>query len=89
MRKLVSIIFIIATFVLMCNFALGNTADNKNNVYYQVHYIQSGDTLWDIAMQYSKNNTDINSYIKEIKEFNQMKNDHINSGENIIIPVHE
>ena len=73
MRKLVFIILFIVTFVLMCTFASGNTAHNKTNVYYQVHYIQSGDTLWDIANEYSHPDTDINTYLKEIKSFNKMK----------------
>ena len=89
MRKLVFIVLFTATFVLMCTFASGSTSRKENNVYYKIHYIKSGETLWDIACLYSNNDTNINSYIKEIKEFNKMKSDNINSGQNIIIPIHK
>lgn len=89
MRKFVFIVLFITTFVLMCTFASGNTAHKENNVYYEIHYIKNGDTLWDIACLYSQEGTDINSYIDEIKDFNKMKNNTINSGENIIIPIHK
>ena len=87
MRKLVFLVLLIISVVLFCGFASGNTAYIESNIYYEVHNIKSGDTLWDIALLYS-DGSDVNSYVEEIMSFNNMKNQNIQAGHNIIIPVH-
>ena len=62
MRKFVFIVLFVTTFVLMCTFASGNTAHKEDDVYYEIHYIKNGDTLWDIACLYSQEGTDTVSY---------------------------
>ena len=88
MRKLVFIVLLISSVVLIGTFASGNTTNSKQNTYYEIHYIKSGDTLWDIAKLYS-NSDNISAYVDEIMTFNHMKNPNIQSGQNIIIPVHK
>ncbi len=88
MRKLVFIVLLISSVVLIGTFASGNTTNSEQNTYYEIHYIKSGDTLWDIAKLYS-NSDNISAYVDEIMTFNHMKNPNIQSGQNIIIPVHK
>ena len=89
MRKLV---FIITSFVFILSiavFALGGTYTENPQVIYQVHKIQYGDTLWNIAENYSFGNINTKEYVKEIMEFNNMENDRIIQGQNIIVPVYK
>lgn len=58
-------------------------------VMYHSHYVESGETLWDIANEYS-NDKDIQAYIAEICNINQIDNkDDIQYGTYIIVPIYE
>lgn len=66
-------------------------ADSKNKMpsqykYYTSIQVQPGDTLWDIAGEYTLG-TDITKeeYIQEICEMNQMNQDEIYSGDYIVV----
>ncbi|MCJ7856176.1 LysM peptidoglycan-binding domain-containing protein [Lachnospiraceae bacterium NSJ-143] len=89
MRKLVFVILMFLSCVLIVNLASGKTSHKESDIVYEIHEIKSGDTLWDIAGLYKYNDCSTSQYVKEIMEFNNMKNDKIISGQNIIIPVHK
>lgn len=52
--------------------------------YYKSITIQPGDTLWTIAQEY-KGTTDTDSYVKEIKQLNGMKNDCLKESQKLMI----
>lgn len=58
--------------------------------YYKSIEVFKGDTLWSIAKENfdSEHYKNIPEYVKEIKEMNAMKSDHIVSGSCLIIPYY-
>lgn len=67
------------------------SADNNANHSKQVVSIriEQGDTLWDIAKEYmTKECSDINEYIKEIKLSNGLQTDTIHEGRYLIVPYY-
>lgn len=51
--------------------------------------IESGDTLWSIAQEYITDEyRNINAYIKEIKDVNNLSSDTIHAGNYLIIPYY-
>jgi len=66
----------------------------KNKAYssvYQTSYTEvkvvEGDTLWNIALNYLPEKTDVRKMVYDIKEFNEMKDFYIYPGDRIKIPV--
>ena len=54
--------------------------------YYKTIEIESGDSLWSIAKEYSENSgLSIRDYIKEIKTINCMGSDRIQAGDSITV----
>lgn len=53
--------------------------------YYKSICVESGETLWDIALKYHPDAYGINSYIDDIKHINHMQSDTVYSGQNIIV----
>lgn len=57
--------------------------------YYTTIQVQKGDTLWKIAKTYITDDyTDLNAYINEVREINQLTNDQIRYGQYITIPYY-
>jgi LysM repeat protein len=86
----------IITTVVLCVFAISistqasgleRTAQYK---YYKSIEVSKGDTLWSIAAENfdTEHYKNIQEYVKEIKEMNAMKSDHIMSGSCLIIPYY-
>lgn len=51
--------------------------------------VECGDTLWDIAAQYSDEHyNSVYQYIREMKELNGLTSDSIHAGAKLIIPVY-
>ncbi|MNP05774.1 Cell division suppressor protein YneA [compost metagenome] len=48
--------------------------------------VQSGDTLWEIAVNEKPNNMDTRVYIKELKQLNGMSNGNIMAGDVLMLP---
>ncbi len=46
-----------------------------------------GDTLWDLAVLYHKEGTDIRSYVAMIAEMNQLENQPLQPGDTLRIPL--
>ncbi len=85
--------FIALTLVLitvLANFALGfSTASSLTVPQYEEIKIQSGDTLWDIASQYTDNSRDIRASIHEICQINDISASELYAGMTILVPVHQ
>lgn len=77
------------TFLLIFHFTPQNTqADSEPKAptykYYTSIRVSSGDTLWDIAKEYS----DISSYIAEVREINHLSSNQITDGMYLCIPYY-
>ena len=55
--------------------------------YYTSVIVESGDTLWDIALEYYQDNnySDVRDYIKELKQLNNMTDDTLISGRKLVV----
>lgn len=60
--------------------------DSGLNKYYKTIDIQSGDTLWSIALVNSEGYGSINDYIIEVKELNSIGDGNITAGMKLLIP---
>lgn len=55
---------------------------------YETVYVRSGDTLWTIAETYKPKHKNLQSFLHEIKECNQMTDAMVYSGTTLLIPVY-
>lgn len=65
----------------------GKNSVEAENITYVEYYVQTGDTLWDIAKAYSNNNVDLREFIREIEEKNQITGAFIYSGDMLLVPT--
>lgn len=56
---------------------------------YEPYIIRSGDTLWDIAKEFTPEDRDCRDTIAEIEEVNDIENSTIYAGQVIIVPIYE
>ena len=91
MKKYLVMVFI-CVMVLSCFFGktlvMANVEESSEtyNRYYTELEVQSGDTLWSIAKEYSKNSgMEIREYIREIKHMNRMISDDLIAGDSLTI----
>ena len=98
MHKLVLIMICICFVMGTLCFIDNMTADSPivyaeehlSDIQYKVIEIEYGDTLWNIAKEnMTPGYSDINEYIDEIKECNQLSSDRITSGNYLMIPYYE
>ena len=54
---------------------------------YEVIFVKSGDSLWNIAKDFSDSKTDIRELIYEISKANQLADGIIHPGDQLLIPV--
>lgn len=79
-------------FIFMFSFTANGFLSNAKtegeaDKYYKSIVIESGDTLWSIALQNMNfDDNDIMAYIKEVKEINGLEDDNITEGMYLIIP---
>lgn len=85
-------LFITSLFVVMAIIILSLISNNKvHSSVYEIDYeeveVVEGDTLWNIAVGYLPEKTDIRKMIYDIKEFNNMETSYIYPGDIIKIPL--
>lgn len=73
--------------ILLCTLASGAQSGKMADIYYESVRIESGDTLWSIALQYKPENEKTEHMVDKIMYCNQMKTTNIRAGENIIVPI--
>ena len=82
--KFISFMVLLALLVYSCAIPIVSSGAIKQKIV--SIYVNSGDTLWDIAMRY-KPNSDVRSTIYDIKEYNGLKSYEITAGTYIYIPL--
>lgn len=94
-KKHIFLFFLTLSFVMVLSFTAStflSHAKMKNEEefkYYKSIVIEEGDTLWSIALQnISSDNSDIHTYIKEVKKMNGLRDDIIIEGMYLIIPCY-
>jgi nucleoid-associated protein YgaU len=83
-KKLLLVLVMVVVAMLLLGWIKGPSKAER----YESYIIQSGDTLWDIAVEFTPNNRDCRDTIDEIKEVNGIGND-IYTGQVICVPVYE
>lgn len=84
-RRFYMIIMVLTVLLTVTVFAsVVNGADSNNG--YETITVERGDTLWDLAKEYS-NGTDIRIYIEKIKDMNDMSDSNIYAGDLLKLPV--
>ena len=89
-RIAIIICILIAIISLILLFNVTSSAKNTYTAetYYSNVYVNSGDTLWDIATEnYSVEYGDFDDFLDEIRTLNHLSNDKIHSGEYIVVPI--
>lgn len=60
---------------------------SSNIITYDRVYVESGDTLWEIASSYN-NHLRIDEFIYKIEKLNDIKNGEIYPGDTLLIPIY-
>lgn len=96
-RYRVSIAFVVVTMLVIAFsinlFMIKSKASSENSdvkyKYYTSVMIESGETLWDVAKDFSTEEfASLENYIKEVKSINNLKSDKIYAGQEIIVPYY-
>lgn len=74
----------------MCSFSSKASLHEDINTYYKSVQIEAGDTLWDIASEYSADAfIDIDDYIAEVQKINHILDaDDIYEGQLLVVPYY-
>ena len=68
---------------------VSTSAAAEETAFYEIATVRHNDTLWTIAQRYYTSEAGtIQSYIREIKELNQMTGDRIYAGQHICVPCY-
>ncbi len=66
-----------------------NTVSSSSKDIYNQVQIEAGDTLWDIAVEYGPENSDVRKIVREICDLNEITADGLYVGQRIIVPVYK
>ena len=89
MRKYVFIFITIIAVFSIAGISFGNTGSSNHIAHYKSIDVTTGDTLWEIAQDYKQEHVSTTEYVSIIKDFNNMRNDTIKIGQQIIIPIYK
>ena len=84
-RKILAILGIVVIAVLLIGWMNKPSKAER----YESYIVQSGDTLWGIAKEFTPESRDCRYTIEEIEEVNGMADSTIYSGQVIIVPIYE
>lgn len=84
LKKFLGCLIVLAVAVLL----IGSLKPEKATRY-EPYVIGSGDTLWDIAKEFTPEDRDCRDTIAEIEEVNGIDNSTIYAGQVIIVPIYE
>lgn len=80
-------IFVIMVTILLSSISLLNFAQSADTgMTYTTVVVEPGDTLWDLAKEYSSSK-DLRRYIKKIEEVNNLKDSTIYEGDILKMPA--
>lgn len=80
-------IFVIMVTILLSSISLLNFAQSADTgMAYTTVVVEPGDTLWDLAKEYSSSK-DLRRYIKKIEEVNNLKDSTIYEGDILKMPA--
>lgn len=82
----VFIIIAVSAIGMMLGF---NTVNSSSKDIYNQVQIEAGDTLWDIAVEYGPENSDVRKIVREICDLNEITADSLYIGQRIIVPVYK
>ena len=82
------VIAILCIFTIIGSLTERNTASSCSMDQYSQIVIESGDTLWDIALEYGSDDMDIRQVVYEICNLNKISADQLEAGQKIIIPIY-
>lgn len=81
-RVISVMLLIISLIAFLNNFEIGKTQEK-----YMTLVVEKNDTLWNIAKKLSRDNTNIQDRVYEIKKANNLKNSNIYVGQTLYIPM--
>ena len=89
----VSVVLFVFIFMGFISFSKHTSASSENlfgrNKYYTCLYVESGDSLWNIANEYSSEEYENNyAYINEVMQINKLQSVQIKAGSRLCIPYY-
>ncbi|NLK86867.1 MAG: LysM peptidoglycan-binding domain-containing protein [Clostridiaceae bacterium] len=78
----IMLLTVLTTIILLSTVVNGSDSYNE----YETITVKRGDTLWDLAEEYS-DSTDIRAYIRKIKKINDMSDSSIYEGDLLKLPL--
>lgn len=66
-----------------------NTQQQVQYKYYKSIEIEAGESLWSIAQVYTPDNKDVNVYVDELMELNNLSSEQIHAGQHLLVPYYD
>ena len=86
---ILAVFFLIAFRIFLSERMNTKAAEAHSYKYYTTIQVEKGDSLWKIARTYITDDyTDLNAYIREVREINRLTDDQIRYGQYITIPYY-
>lgn len=88
LRFFISVSLLI-TVIVLASFTLAVSARNDAGSATVADYVEEGDTLWSLSMQYVRENMDVRDYIKKVMEVNNLQSANIKPGDMLYFPIYD